>query len=313
MKQKLILLLVVLWLLLSGLSWAQCPEDPVDLGYCDTLHAFPWSWTDTCYLHGSTPHCVNNPGDVFPCLAYVSLLITHDSNTFFWENEQKWVQDSLARFIVPLGWTHTNPTKYCATPSYLNVWATSPYDPRMPVSVWRDFGGMENRVKWLAQYFINLEWCMREFPTGDDYFWLDYVCELWLPRLWEGERILVATLTFLVEDTMTVCIDTTFWPPNSHLTFWRHDAQTYCPRDNMPLCFRIFETGDVNANGTVDVGDQVYLYNYLFMGTSPPIPYEAGDLTQDGVVEVGDLIYLVNYLFISGPLPPVIVISPEGS
>jgi hypothetical protein len=312
MKQKAILLLVLLWLLLFGLSWAQCPEDPVDLGYCDTLHIFPWSWTDTFYVYGDT-QCVNDPGDVFPCLFYVSLLVTHDSNTFLWESEQKWVQDSLARFLTPLGWTHTNPTKYCATPPYLNEPAANQYDPRYPRSVWRHFGGMENRVSWLASLYMDLQLCWDEFLMGDDYFWFGYTCEFWLPRWWEGERILFATLTFLVEDTMTVCIDSTLWAPNSHLTFWRHDAQTYCPRDNMPLYFKIFETGDVNANGTVDVGDQVYLYNYLFMGTSPPIPYEAGDLTQDGIVEVGDLIYLVNYLFISGPLPPVIVISPEGS
>ena len=77
----------------------------------------------------------------------------------------------------------------------------------------------------------------------------------------------------------------------------------------MPLCFTVFETGDVNANATVDVGDEVYLYNYLFIGGPAPIPYEAGDLTQDGIVDVGDLTYMINYLFISGPLPPVAVVS----
>lgn len=221
-----------------------------------------------------------------------------------------WVQDSIAYFVIPLGWTHTNPTKYCRADPDLNVSTTNPYDPRYSRSVWRDIGGMENRVGWINKHVMPLDWCWYEFPMGEDYFWLDYDCGFFSRRWWEGERVLFATLTFLVEDTMTVCMDTTFWPPVSHLMFWRHDAQIYCPRDNMPLCFKIFETGDVNANGIVDVGDQVYLYNYLFMGTSPPMPYEAGDLTQDGFVDVADLIYMVNYLFISGPLPPVMVISP---
>ena len=310
MKPKLILLLVPLWLF-SGLSWAQCPEDPVDLGYCDTLHIFPWSWTDTFYVSGDT-HCVNDPGDVFPCLFYVSLLITHDSNTFFWESEHMWVQDSLYGFRIPLTWDRTNPAAYCSLREDLNrddIWSVL-----FPTSIWRDFAGLENRVKYLAWNYCLLPPCWRDayadIQNEEPYHVFIEAIQDFGKLWWEGERILFATLTFLVDDTMTVCIDTTLWPPDKHLMFWRYTVQTYCPRDNMPLCFRIFETGDVNANGTVDVGDQVYLYNYLFIGGPSPIPYEAGDLTEDGIVDVGDLTYMINYLFLSGPLPPVIVISP---
>ena len=316
MKQKLILLLVLLWLLLLSLSWAQCPEDPVDLGYCDTLHAFPWSWTDTFYVHGSDTICVNEPGDVFPCLAYVSLLITHDSNTFLWESEQMWVQDSLVGFLIPLSWTHTNAARYCSASYYLNQDATNPYDPRLPTSLWRDIGGMENRFRFLNLYCYFPPCWNTALDISNDVprhvhlsTFADNPRGLW----WEGQGILFATLTFEVEDTMTVCIDTLFWPSGEPMGFLRLGAtgfSRYCPRDNMPLCFRIFETGDFNANGIVDVGDQVYLYNYLFIGGPPPTPYEAGDLTEDGIVDVGDLTYMINYLFLSGPVPPVMVISP---
>jgi len=62
--------------------------------------------------------------------------------------------------------------------------------------------------------------------------------------------------------------------------------------------------GDVNADGTVNVNDVVYLINYLFVPGSPaPIPLLAGDANCDGAVNINDVVYLINFLFISGPPP----------
>jgi len=61
--------------------------------------------------------------------------------------------------------------------------------------------------------------------------------------------------------------------------------------------------GDCNADGVIDVGDVVYLVNYLYKGDSPPDPLEAGDTNCDQIVNVGDIIYLVNFLFKGGPPP----------
>jgi hypothetical protein len=62
--------------------------------------------------------------------------------------------------------------------------------------------------------------------------------------------------------------------------------------------------GDVNADGTINVNDVVYLINYLFVPGSPaPIPLLAGDANCDGAVNINDVVYLINFLFISGPPP----------
>lgn len=61
--------------------------------------------------------------------------------------------------------------------------------------------------------------------------------------------------------------------------------------------------GDVNGDGVVDVGDVVYLINYLFKSGPVPSPREAGDVNTDGNVDVGDVVYLINYLFKGGPAP----------
>jgi hypothetical protein len=64
-----------------------------------------------------------------------------------------------------------------------------------------------------------------------------------------------------------------------------------------------YMAGDANADGVLDLGDVVYLLNYLFKNDDPPKPLEAGDATCDGTVDLGDAIYLLNYLFRGGDPP----------
>ncbi len=61
--------------------------------------------------------------------------------------------------------------------------------------------------------------------------------------------------------------------------------------------------GDANLDCLVDIGDVVYLINYLFTGTSAPRPMNAGDPNDDCIVDVGDIVYLINHLF-TGTSPP---------
>ena len=65
----------------------------------------------------------------------------------------------------------------------------------------------------------------------------------------------------------------------------------------------LFIRGDATGDGIVDVGDIVYLVNYLYRNDIPPFPEDAGDATCDGVVDVGDVVYTVNYLFRGGDPP----------
>lgn len=63
--------------------------------------------------------------------------------------------------------------------------------------------------------------------------------------------------------------------------------------------------GDVaptGGNGTLDVGDAVYILNYLFKGGSVPDPYIEGDTNCDGLVDLADAIRILNYLFKGGDI-----------
>ncbi len=64
-----------------------------------------------------------------------------------------------------------------------------------------------------------------------------------------------------------------------------------------------FLRGDANGDGAIDLGDVVYLLNYLFKNDVPPDPLEAGDANCDGIVDLGDVVYLLNYLFKNGDPP----------
>jgi hypothetical protein len=64
-----------------------------------------------------------------------------------------------------------------------------------------------------------------------------------------------------------------------------------------------YAPGDANGDGSVDLGDAVYILNYLFKGDAAPDPLDAGDANCDGIVDLADVVYLLNYLFKGGDPP----------
>lgn len=59
--------------------------------------------------------------------------------------------------------------------------------------------------------------------------------------------------------------------------------------------------GDANHDLVVDVGDVIYIVNYLYANGPEPLPLESADVNCDGIVNISDVVYLVNYLFKGGP------------
>ena len=64
-----------------------------------------------------------------------------------------------------------------------------------------------------------------------------------------------------------------------------------------PIC------GDNDGNGSVSIGDAVYVINYVNAGGPAPSPLWKGDVNHDGMVNISDAVYLINYIFSSGPAP----------
>jgi hypothetical protein len=95
-------------------------------------------------------------------------------------------------------------------------------------------------------------------------------------------------------------------PPRQEY-FWHVKATNLCgkesPYQDQPFGFYVFQSGDANDDGVVDVADVVYIINYLYRQGEEPKPRESGDASCDGIVDVADLIWLVGYLYRAGPSP----------
>ncbi len=280
-----VLAVCVLWP--GDVSVAQCPEDPNDLGICDTL-----------YTDVHPPDVLfTGPGH----LVRVPVRVTHDENI-----TPGGFPDSIALFLIPLCYTHTNPAKYCSLSNYWNRPYLWPWPAERSI-----FRHLDGEINWLydqhpemGNYTVILD------LDGTSHFWFALFPEVPDLQRWPGgSRRLLLTMTFKVEDSVTVSIDTCFWPtpplPSNRLAFWRSDAVVYTPRDNMPYDFSVSYTprGDANADGTVDGSDVVYLINYLFRFGPEPVPLWVGDVNCDGDVNSGDIVYLISYLFRGGPGP----------
>ncbi len=80
--------------------------------------------------------------------------------------------------------------------------------------------------------------------------------------------------------------------------------------------------GDANNDGNCNIGDAVFVNNYVFVpnncdtnppsGCSPRCPSE-GDANSDGTINIGDAVYLLNYVFKSSQCDtnPPIGCAPE--
>jgi hypothetical protein len=283
MRRGLPFLLFVGILVLACIASAQpdCPEEPNDHGACDTL-----------YTELYPPDAMfTGPGH----LVRVPVFITNDLLDP--------AIDSIAGIVFPLCYTHTNPAAYCSLPP---VWNRAP--SHIP--------GGNFILRHLNDTTLNTFCQMYPYPNPDDFVLLISTAEQYFRFLWwtnsstcpswpGGSRQLAFIMTFKVQDSMTVRLDSCFWPPTGHLSFCRSDAVLYTPRDNAPSCFHISypDVGDCNCDGIVDIGDVVYLISYLYRGGPPPPATAVGDANCDGIVDVGDVVRLIGYLYKGEPPP----------
>lgn len=65
----------------------------------------------------------------------------------------------------------------------------------------------------------------------------------------------------------------------------------------------VVKIGDVTGNGVIDLGDLVFLINYLYRAGSVPNPLMTGDVNCNGEVNLSDIVFLINSLYKGGPSP----------
>jgi hypothetical protein len=98
--------------------------------------------------------------------------------------------------------------------------------------------------------------------------------------------------------------DTAHINPTGGLTFYDMGGTPIYPTFSTPGQWPIaIVCGDANGDGQANVGDAVFLINFVFKGGPAPIPLCVGDANADNGTNVGDAVYLINFVFKGGPAP----------
>lgn len=83
-----------------------------------------------------------------------------------------------------------------------------------------------------------------------------------------------------------------------YVTVWGRNLDVYSVEVTVG-----FTRGDANGDGIINLGDAIFLLNYLFNSGSAPSPPQAGDANCDDSIDISDVIYILNYLFKGGDPP----------
>ncbi|MCK5124938.1 MAG: T9SS type A sorting domain-containing protein [candidate division Zixibacteria bacterium] len=126
-----------------------------------------------------------------------------------------------------------------------------------------------------------------------------------------GENVLIATLVFdyagmCSSGEEVITIETTTVSSTSLLFVGCEEptAIEFVPPVSMsPVTIETYMAGDANGNCSVNIGDAVYIINYVFKGGVAPSPLDAGDANGDGEINVGDVVFIINYIFRGGDAP----------
>jgi hypothetical protein len=61
--------------------------------------------------------------------------------------------------------------------------------------------------------------------------------------------------------------------------------------------------GDANSNGTVSVGDAVFIISFIFRDGPAPLCRQQADANADGKISAGDAVRIISFIFRDGPAP----------
>jgi len=226
---------------------AGAQQDPNDLGLPDSIIVQTF---DCDHIYQAEPGSFDS--------VRVVCLITHDANII--PGSSPPTQDSIWAFVVPLLFWHEPPG--CADSVIFpfgmstdpNAWNNSIISAYIPMgrSMFRhivDTHTGDTTYNRLLQMVENGKGAWSVYTDFESHscdgdsgkaFWnavsMYPDCQTW----WEGERVLLATLTFHVymaadADTTEIGLDSTYWPPADRLQFTRHDGVAYFPQHNLPV------------------------------------------------------------------------------
>jgi hypothetical protein len=183
--------------------------------------------------------------------------------------------DSIAGICIPFCFTSSNPAANALIPADKNNTNVYPF-PDLENSIFRHMPSMAypQERNWMMDYseqMTGVDWDTRILDLGGGvHFWMSLVPTGTADQRFPGgSRVLVTTMTFWLEDTTTLCIDSCFWPPTGRcMVFSRSDAVTYMPRFFLPTCESTLFPGGLPIF-TQGPADQVHSSNGIGLASAP--------------------------------------------
>ncbi len=219
----------------------------------------------------------------------------------------------------------------------LEIWIENT-DTILGMSLGFEYSGTPGIIMWDLDYGIippaNIEndargvWAWARYDRGfEDNALPDtlLVGGAYLPGLFagfpSGSARECVSLYFYIPDSESpgqFCVDNIYVPPGGE---WLVDegpgpyppSYSGCPETSTSnptcpaVCFPVATTaricGDVNEDLVTNLGDAVYLINYITIPQGYTFEYAFADVNCDGRVNVADAQYLIDYIFMGGNVP----------
>lgn len=144
-------------------------------------------------------------------------------------------------------------------------------------------------------YDLLPEFSWRVITALESWDYLTYTLTIGL----DSQFVFSSTVPNITDTTYTLLdslqFNTKYW--------WKIQARTRVGRTSESFInsFTTWTIGDMDGSNTVDIGDLVYMVDFMFNNGSPIDPLFIGDVNQDCMFDIADLVYFVNYMFSDGP------------
>ena len=181
----------MVFLLVGGSVWAQCPEQPNDNGLCDTMYVQVYE-CDSLFA--------GEARDI-----RVPIFVTSDIPDP--------VIDSISGIVIPLCYTSSNAAADVTIPPVINNTCIYP-GPTIDNSIFRHMP--DNATEEISNFMMSYSGALMGWGWDTRIMDLSMANNFWLSTIPTGtadkgfpggSRVLVATVTFTVEDTTTICIE----------------------------------------------------------------------------------------------------------
>jgi len=145
-----------------------------------------------------------------------------------------------------------------------------------------------------------LAWAPAE-PYEADSVRIDTFYTYWCCQEWAGDSCLSWEVCQPPGDS--VSLDSSLWLSlDTNAVEYVNSTVTIVPAYPDSCCM---VPGDANDDGTFNVGDPVYLINYIFHGAPAPLCPHAADVNGDCALDVSDVIRMIRPLFQIYPWEPM--------